>query len=188
MAQRKPPLRKKLNVEELLNDVARIKNDFLYILSERWYYSVAPLDSELYGKPDLFGPKVAKKFGFAGRDIEHAGNCLALSEPTACVFHLMRAMEGVVRYLAKRLDVTINPKDTWGGILKHMDQGIEKLPEKTAAQKRKKEKWAECRAQLWQLKQAWRDNSMHAKVTYDVREARQVLEHSRTFMQHLATL
>jgi hypothetical protein len=92
---------KPLYVEDLLNDILHIKNDFLYRLSERKFYSISADLLAYYGKPQLFGERVAKKFKAASDDIERAGNCLALGEPTACVLHLNRAMEIALHRLAK---------------------------------------------------------------------------------------
>jgi hypothetical protein len=131
---------------------------------------------------------VTTKFKHARDDIEHAGNCLALGEGTACVLHLVRALEVIVRHLGKKLKITINPKDTWGGILNHIGKGIEALPDKNERQKRKKSQWSECRANLWHIKQAWRDDSMHGKRAYSPVEARQILDRVAEFSPHLATL
>ena len=122
------------------------------------------------------------------RDIERAGNCLALGESTACVLHLLRAMETALRRLSQRLHVTVNPKDTWGMILNRIDDGIKLLPEKNEKQKRKKGQWAECRVNLYHVKLAWRDDLMHGKVTYDEKQARDIMERVKAFMQQLATL
>jgi hypothetical protein len=97
-------------------------------------------------------------------------------------------METALRRLAQRLHVTINPKDTWGMILKNMDQGIQALPERNERQKKKKSKWAECRTNLFHVKLAWRDDLMHGKATYDAKQARDIMERVKAFMQHLATL
>jgi hypothetical protein len=67
-----------LYIDDLLEDVTRIKNDFSYVLIERSFYSIRPELLEYYGQPELFGPRVAKKFNAARSDIERAGSCLAL--------------------------------------------------------------------------------------------------------------
>jgi hypothetical protein len=177
-----------LEVRALIEDARKVRNDFHTVLETRFYYYLRPDLKDMWGVPELFGSSVAKKFRAAANDIEHAGNCLALGESTACVLHLVRAMEAAVRELGKRLKITINPKDTWGMILNNMDQAIQNLPEKTEQQKRKKSQWAECRVNLYHVKMAWRDDSMHGKVTYDERQAREILERVRAFMQQLATL
>jgi hypothetical protein len=173
---------------DLIRDVETIKNDFLYILSKRFFYYLPPDLAKCYAQPELFGPAVAKKFKNARDDIEHAGNCLALNENTACVLHLMRAMETAIHRLAKSLNVTVGPRDNWGSMLGNMTDAIKALPEKTEQQKRKKEQWAECRTNLYHVKMAWRDNSMHGKVTYDSTQARDIMGKVRAFMEQLATL
>jgi hypothetical protein len=72
-------------------------------LENEFYFQVDRQEVRFYGQKELFGPQVAKKFKDAAYDIEHAGNCLALQQPTACVFHLMRAMEVALRLLAHAL-------------------------------------------------------------------------------------
>jgi hypothetical protein len=67
-------------------------------------------------------------------------------------------------------------------------QGIEALPERNEKEKRKKTLWSECRVNLYHVKMAWRDDSMHGKVTYDERQARDVFDRVSAFMQQLATL
>jgi hypothetical protein len=177
-----------LYTNDVLEDVERIKNDFLYILSERFFYYLPPDLAKLYGQPALFGEAVAKKFPAASDDIEWAGNCLALGQPTACVLHLNRAMEIAIHRMARKLSVTPDAKDNMGSMLGKMTEPIKHLPDKTEAQKRKKEKWAECRTNLYHVKMAWRDPSSHGKQSYDDKQARDIWDRVRGFMQQLATL
>lgn len=177
-----------IEVNDLLEGIAELKDDFSDELNIRFFHYVRPDLKSFYGRQDHFGPSVEKKFSDSLEDIEHAGNCIALSENTAAILHLMRAMEGAVRVLGRKLKVTINPKDTWGMILKNMDHKIEALPEKTTQQKQKKTLWSESRVNLFHVKQAWRDDSMHGKRTYTEPEARQIFETVKVFMIHLATL
>ena len=138
-----------VQTSDILKDVRRLKNDFRYLLEKRKFYSISPELMKYYGKPRLFGERVAKKFKAAVGDIERAGNCLALGEPTACVLHLNRAMEIATRRLAAKLPgmPRINAKDSWGMVLGKMTDPIKNLPDKTERQKRKKEMWAECRTE-----------------------------------------
>ncbi|MDE2166178.1 MAG: hypothetical protein KGJ66_07560 [Alphaproteobacteria bacterium] len=153
--------------------------NFYYIPSERF---------EFYGKTDLFGSLVAEKFRSTAEDIENAGNCYALGQSTATVLHLMRAMESAVSHLSRQLSVSITPQDTWGQMLSKMDDKIKILPETDEPQKRRKEQWSEARANLWHVKQAWRNPGMHPKQTYTMPQARDVLDAVRVFMGTLAQL
>jgi len=181
------PLRPLATID-VLTQVQELRKDLQDVLRERQFYYLRQDLSRLYGKPELFGDVIAKKFRSASSDLEHAGNCLALGESTACVLHLVRAMERVIKAVSKKFNVVINPKDTWGMILSHMNDKIKNLPEANERQKRKKAMWSECRANLYHVKQAWRDEAMHTNRFYDEREARQILEAFRVFIGQLATL
>jgi hypothetical protein len=173
---------------DVLADVRKIMNDFRALLSVQKFYYLPQSLSRFYGKPTLFGEAVAKKFPAASNDIEWAGNCLALGQPTACVMHLNRAMEIAVRRLAKKLNVAVNAKDNMGSVLGNMIDPIKSMPDKTDAQKRRKELWAECRTNLYHVKIAWRDPAHHGKQNYDDKQALDILERVKGFVQQLATL
>jgi hypothetical protein len=177
-----------LEMTALIDDVRTLRNNLSYVLERRHFYSVRPDLSDYYGAPEPFGDHVATKFKDARDDIERAGNCLALGESTACVLHLNRAMEIVIRALARKLRMTIVAKDNWGSLLGNMADKINKMPDHTEREKRKKELWAECRTNLYHVKMAWRDNTMHGKVSYDEKQAIDIYRRVKDFMQQLATL
>ncbi|HXZ01489.1 MAG TPA: hypothetical protein VEI03_15950 [Stellaceae bacterium] len=174
--------------ERLQRDVLHLYQRFKDELDAQKFLHVSPERIQYYRKKQLFGPEVAGKFPEAREDIENAGNCYALGQPTACVLHLMRAMEATVEGLSLRLGVTILPRDTWGRMLGKMDDKIKEMPEKTKPQKRKKARWSEARANLFHVKEAWRNESMHPRQTYTLDQARDVIEAVRTFMTGLAKL
>jgi hypothetical protein len=163
---------------------SRIKDD----LSAQNFFRVSPEDVRLYGQPELFGSAVAKTFEEAAEDIQNAGNCLALGQPTACVFHLMRAMEGAVRKLGKRLKITIKPQTTWRHMTGQMDDKIKKMPDADDAKKRKKNNWEEARANLHHIGSVWRNNTMHPATSYTSSQAHDVLNAVRVFLNGLCAL
>jgi HEPN domain-containing protein len=120
-------------------------------------------------------------------DIEEAAKALALQRPTACVFHLMRAMEIAVKRLGKRVGVQ-NVDKEWGKILSDIGKGIEAMPFKTEAEKRKRNRWSEVHTHLYHVKQAWRNDTMHPKQTYTREQAHEVFQACRVFMDRLADL
>lgn len=163
---------------------SRIKDE----LAAQNFFRVRPEDVGLYGQSELFGATVAKKFKTAAQDIQNAGNCVALGQATACVFHLMRAMEIAVRQLGKRLKVTITPQTTWRQMTNQMDDKIKKMPEKTEHLKRKKNDWEAARANLHHVGSVWRNNTMHPATSYTPSQAHDVLSAVRVFMSALAEL
>ena len=131
---------------------------------------------------------MAKKFKNAAADIEKAGDCLAMQQPTACIFHLMRAMEVVVRKLGRRLNMKITPKTTWRQITGNMDQKIAKMPDATSSQLHKKNAWEATRSNLHHVGSVWRNNTMHPAVSYTPAQALDVLNATRVFMNSFCEL
>jgi hypothetical protein len=177
-----------LEYADVQNRAANLKQRLFDELKNEFYLQVDRAEVQFYGQDALFGADVATKLKDATYDVKNAGNCLALQQPTACVLHLQRAMESALRQMGSKLKVKINPKDTWGAILNNIDPKIKAMPEKTEIQKRKRERWAEARANLFHVKQAWRDNSMHGKQRYDRPHAYSIFMAVRAFMTHLASL
>lgn len=157
-------------------------------LVNEWFFQVDKFEVRYYDRPDLFGAEVTKAFPAATADIRNAGNCLALQQPDAVVFHLMRAMEVAVRGLSKRLKMTITPQTTWRQLTGSMDVKIKAMPEKTAPQKEKKNRWEEARANLHQVGSVWRNNTMHPAVSYDRSQALDIFNAVRIFTSALAQL
>ncbi len=136
----------------------------------------------------MFGEQVTAKFRGAAADIKNAGNCLALQQPDACVFHLMRAMEVAVRVLAKRVGMTITPTVTWRRLTGSMDGKIKTMPGGTAVQKERKDRWEEARANLHQVGSVWRNGTMHPANSYTRGQASDIFSAVRVFMGALAQL
>lgn len=157
-------------------------------LDSQYFVHLDEQDVQFYGQKAPFGTAVVKKFPNASSDLEAAGNCLALQQPTACVFHLMRAMEVTVRRLSRRLGVTITPQTTWRQMTNNMSDKIKPMPERTEAQKRKKNDWEAARSNLHHVGSVWRNNTMHPAISYTRSQARDVYVAVRIFMASLSEL
>jgi hypothetical protein len=170
--------------QAITNFVSRIQDE----LKNEYFFHLTQIDVRFYGQKTLFGEKVLKKFKKAAEDIENAGNCLALQQPIACVFHLMRAMEVAVRALSARLKITITPQTTWRQMTGQMDPKIRKMAETTIAQKRKRNDWEAASTNLHHVGSVWRNNTMHPATSYTRSQAWDVLNAVRVFMSGLAEL
>jgi hypothetical protein len=169
-------------LSELQQLIVRIEED----LRKRNFAFVQSGWDAYYEQPDAFG--LGSKFKECRMDIQRAGNCLALQEGTACVFHLMRAMEVTVRKLSKRLRLPVTSKTTWRMLTGAMDGKISAMPDNTVVQKRKKNKWEEARTNLHHVGSVWRNNTMHPATSYTPIQAREVFNAVRVFMNALADL
>lgn len=169
--------------QAILHTLSGIRDD----LRSEFFFHLDQRDVPLYQEGEPFGRKVASKFPKAAEDIEEAAKCLALQRPTASVFHLMRAMEVIVQRLGKKLGVQNIDKE-WGKILSDIGKAVEAMPKTTSAELKKRNRWSEAHTQLYHVKQAWRNDTMHPKQTYTREQAHEVFNATRVFASHLAGL
>jgi hypothetical protein len=155
---------------------AEIENQILAQISQP--------DLRLYDSQDLFGDEVATKLSSIQYDVSEAGNCLALSRPTACVFHLMRVMEIAVREFGRKLGLRSVESKSWQTILNDIPNAIKLLSPRdpmTIAM-------GEIANNLFIVKLTWRNQVMHPNASYTYEEAEDILEQVKRFMRNLATV
>jgi hypothetical protein len=137
-----------------------------------------------------FGTDVDTQFPEAGRDIQAAGQCLALDQWTASVFHSMRILEHGLRPFATRFGVPFE-HDSWHKVIKGIEDGIGRLRTKQGLSNDDRElitNYSKAAAEFRYFKDAWRNHVAHGRGHYDESEATQVYEHVRTFMAHMVTI
>ncbi|ADP70499.1 hypothetical protein Rvan_1231 [Rhodomicrobium vannielii ATCC 17100] len=175
---------KKCKETELSGKLSDIRQRLRDELNGTTFFVLEEVYADLYnGTIDYFGFDIGVTFSSqAEADIEEAGKCLALGRGTSCVFHLMRAMEAAVKVLGSKLGVT-NTEKEWGKILSDLGRKIEDMPKGPS-----RDEWSACHVNLYHVKQAWRNSTMHPKETYTAEQAREVLLSVRIFMRQLATL
>lgn len=173
--------------EEIIGLMAALGDRLDDDLNAQWFLHVPDHLAQLYRSSDPFGDEVAKAFKPSRDDIEAAGKALALGLGTAAVFHLMRAMEAAVGRLCAELEIN-NVEREWGKLLSDIGDKIKGMPKATEYEKKKKNQWSECHANLFHVKQAWRNDTMHPRQSYQPDEAKEVFEATRVFMKHLSTL
>ena len=131
-----------------------------------------------------FGDDVADKFKSKGKqEIGEAANCLALGRDTACVFHLMRAIEVALNAVDACLRV---PKPqprkhtdmTWGAILKRLGSELDNRENlgferqwNDMSESGDKLIFRRIHASLDAIRRGYRDPTMHVESTYTEREA-----------------
>jgi hypothetical protein len=165
-----------------------LRNAIQDALENEYYLQVARDDVRFYDQSNAFGAQATKKFPKASADIKNAGNCIALQQPDACVFHISRALEVAVRELGRKVGVTITPQSTWRSITGAMDSKIRGMPETTDRQKEKKNDWEGARANLHALGSVWRNKTMHPASSYTRSQAHDVFAAARIAMDGLSDL
>jgi hypothetical protein len=172
------PLRQ---LEERVND----EIDFnLYLVIPR-------AKAAYYEQPALFGDEVAKNFFTASYDIQEAGNCFATARNTACVMHLMRALEVALDAIGLGVGVpntVVEAQNSWERLLAKIADQIksnDNAGDPTWTPKR--QFFVDAHAHLFAVKNAWRNPSMHLEKKYEDREAQRIYNAVKDFMEHLAT-
>jgi hypothetical protein len=157
------------------------------------YFLMIPADRRfIYEQPrPIFGEEAHRAFPDAQRDIAAAGRCYGLDEWTACIFHLMRALEHGLRWLGVMvtLDPVILKTENWKNIIDQIEKKIrelESLP-KSADKTAKTQFLSEAASQFRWFKDAWRNDVSHANVFYDEREAVPIFLHVSDFFRHIAS-
>jgi hypothetical protein len=161
-----------------------------------------PKDKEQYfEQPALFDNdevSVSDRFPEALADIKAAGNCYAVGMYTACVFHLMRVVEHGARKMMsdlkarRHLPTPRKPIELcdWGELITAIDKALGQLSAGTRtsmAKKNKFEFYNHAVAQFRNFKDAWRNNVSHLRRTYKHGGAKDVMDNTRQFMQHLSS-
>lgn len=151
-------------------------------LSACLFLYVDPAGAALYEGKHPFGEPVSERFPSALLDIEEAGKCLALHRATACVFHLMRAMEVALRVLMTDMGEPYDPKvhTDWTVLLSKCNQHI-------GSAGAKQDFYRDAMTMLTSVKFSWRNPTMHLRNVYTEETALDVWNAVRIFIRHLAT-
>jgi hypothetical protein len=130
----------------------------------------------------------------AAHDLEAAIDCYLSENDTACVFHLMRAVEHGLRALAWDRCVIFDKESPielqdWGKIvdkLESKEKEITSYP-KTVAREEQFEFYHSAMVELRAFKNLYRNPTDHARVFYDGPQALSALTHVSAFLRRLAT-
>lgn len=154
-------------------------------MEDRILLTIPVENAEIYRQSEpLFGVDVEAAFTSLSEDIAEAGKCLSLGRSTACVFHLMRIMEGALQKFGDKLGVALVGTKNWQNILDETNKAIRGLNPKD----KQTVAYAEAAAHLFNVKLAWRNEVMHPKQTYTWEESRDIFNATRVFIRDLAGL
>ncbi len=168
--------------DEIVVLLGELSNRLRDDLDQQWFFHVRPENVDSYRSTTPFGQPVFDGFKPARSDIEAASKCLALAQNTACVFHLMRAMESIVKQLCETLGVE-EVEVEWGPLLGSLKPKIEAMKKDE-----KRKKWLEVHSLLYNVKEAWRNETMHPKASYSDEEAAEIYTAVKAFTKSFVSL
>lgn len=161
--------------------VATLDKILMLELRKNLFMFIPPERAAFYAKPYLFGEGVSKKFADCQYDIEESGNCYAAGRGTACAFHLMRVMETALREFGTTLGIELTGNKNWQTVLDQTNKAIKILP----ATEARTIALSQAAAHLYNVKVAWRNPTMHPKITYTVEESADLISTVKAFMNEL---
>ena len=175
----------RFSINEFLNIVEyQLKGKRLLMLDTK--------HAEYYDKKGtVLGEEVLNRFSQIAElreDAAEAGNCFALENYTACVFHLMRIMERCVQKLGNDLKLSekITCDQEWQKILNNIRGKVkERYPSEKDSARIKIESVI---GHLETVKIAWRNPTMHPKATYTDREAEKIIGAVQAFVEDFSLL
>jgi hypothetical protein len=167
-------------------DIKTLANLIYYEIDNKAFLFIPTTNRPYFDKPDhAFGEDVWDRFNEVNPDVRDASLCMAYEQWTAAVFHLMCVTECAIKRLADYMGLTLPNIGgmTWGQILREIDDAMAKLPKKSV----ELEKCSAAAAHLRNIKNAWRDPTMHGRRRYDREEAKAIFEHVKAFVNQLAS-
>lgn len=153
---------------------------------------VPPHAASYYERDDLVTDAVVTAFPKASEEIRLAGTCFAAGLGTSCVFHAMRAAEIGVRALATAMELKLKHSvelEDWQAIQNSAKARIEEIGQQRRSDDRDKdlEFYSQACAQFQFFKDGWRVRVMHARASYTEPQAKDAIDHVRSFFEILAS-
>lgn len=180
-------------VYQLDTEITELQRSFHADLSDIIFWVIPPdhfkhyMDATFFGVVGVF----SKQVDF---ELYSAGNCYATQNYSACVFHLMRAVEAVAKLLVRKMKVTthlVKPVELcdWGTLIRGFEKALLELEKGSKTNVRKKDTlvyYSHAVASFRNFKDAWRNKVSHSHTMYSENDARYIMENTRQFLQHLA--
>jgi len=141
-------------------------------------------------QPDAFGEAVRNSFLSATFDVHSAAICMATTQSTACVFHLMRVLEVGLTALGKEFGISLE-HNTWGPAIEQIQCKVNNMNQDPVWKalpdwKEQQRFYSQAASHFAVLKNAWRNYTMHSRSIYTEKQAEQIFESVKSFMQVLA--
>lgn len=178
----------KTTYRELNRDLREVMGRLRDELDERLFYAMS-VGANVYLQDTLpsFG-KSSTAFPSSSYDLEEAGKCFALRRPTACVMHLMRALEMPLASLAAVFGIPAS-RQNWNKIIEQVES---RMNRNQAAQwpapisAGDLEFYAGAAFHFRSIKDAWRNHAMHGRAKYTEEQAEDVYRGVRSFMKQIS--
>jgi hypothetical protein len=182
-------LRYKLTLHEFVAEVRALREVFETGLKYKYLYLYpAQKAQKILRFQDEWGLAISG-FPSIAEDVACAVDCYALDHNTAAVFHSMRVLEHGLREMAMAVNLVFDVQQ-WQTIIEQIEAQVRDIGDhwpKSAAKSNWMKFYSEAAKEFFYFKDGWRNYVSHGGAPYDEHQALGVLEHVRSFMNHLAT-
>lgn len=136
-----------------------------------------------------FGGVVQNAFPSTWYDLVEANRCFGYGLYTACVFHLMRALEKPLGVFAERFAIK-SEHTNWQTVIEQIEKKIKAIPSdpnRAPYWKDEYEFFQQAASTFMVIKDAWRNYTAHSRAKYTEMEANLLMMNTRAFLEKLAT-
>lgn len=189
-------LKKPSFLSSYVTEYERLQSTLQIEISQKHFFRLSESEKALFQPPKdrpLFGAEVRENFSSGADEIDEAAKCLALGRSTACVFHLMRAMEISLIAIRKCLGLpeSTEPRErNWGMILQSLRDEVKrrKKPQSSGWKNLADQRFFDdLLGSMTAVKEVWRDPTMHVEKRYLPDEANEIFAAVRTLMKKIAS-
>jgi hypothetical protein len=194
VAEFKAKARFAMRLDVLVSELRVLRETVNSGLNFRYFYYYPEDKAALLNKITHDWGIVLQQFKTAKGDICAAVDCFALNHGTASVFHLMRIAEHGLRALARERRVKLPKKQVlewadWRTVIGEIGKKVDQIANKKRGPARDAalEFYRGALASFEGFKDAYRNNVMHTRKSYDGAEALVLMHHVRDFMTRLSS-
>lgn len=178
-----------LTVDNLYQMLHELENRLWDELSSHVFYQLESSKVAYFQEPEkLIGERIPVKFPTANKEIIEAERCYALGRNTACVFHLMCALEVGLIVTANEFNVSAGHSN-WNKLIDGIKvgiAGIEKAKIKPLSWRGDREFYSQAASHFDVLKDGWRNYTAHGRASFGEDDARRMMENVIGFMDKIS--
>lgn len=175
-----------LPILSIITDCDRLRGMLEKELKQRKFFVLHTDHNRYYNATWLVGDdKYREKWGQVNEELTEAGNCFALGQNKACVFHCCVALEGGLIALGKRLGVT--KQTDWGGWIQAIRNELK--ARYTPKKNRNREFYAGCAERFDAIRISRRNPASHYGMDsyYFEPDSKEIFDSSVAFLRYLAS-
>lgn len=172
----------RITLSQMFRFDAELNKRIEHELKRRKFYQLKPELAPLFEDDRPFGDSVFDSFPSARHDLREACRSFACERYDATVYHLSRALEVPLKCLSASLRIKYSPG--WAAYIKRIDKQLQNTTIRISG--RRRSFLSNASVLLWSVKDAWRNDVVHAGTCYGPDQTRQIFDSTKALMQHFA--